>query len=288
MYTICDITDDTLAIRGIDRLSLERTLACGQSFRWQKDGDGFSAPALGRMIHAEQRGDALLLSPCIEEDIPLWIRYFDLERDYAAIEEKLTADLTLCDCLPCASGIRVLQQEPFETLLTFIISANNNTKRIAGIVEHLCQRAGEPVVFRKREYRFFPTPAAVAALSVEELVEIGAGYRAPFIKASAARIAGGYDLETLRHMPLDAARKELVSFPGVGPKVADCVLLFSLGHADAFPVDVWIGRAMRALYFNGDAPKRRELERTIRALGSESGIVQQYIFHYARLTSLGK
>lgn len=288
MYTSYDIGGDTLTIRGIDRLSLERSLTCGQAFRWKKDGAGFTAPALGRMIHAAQEGDSLLLSPCAEKDVPLWIRYFDLERNYAAIENALLCDRSLCGCVPCATGIRVLQQEPFETLVTFILSANNNIRRIAGIVERLCERAGEKVVFRGGEYALFPAPEAVAALSVGELQDIGAGYRAPFVKKSAEKIAAGYGLEFLRSMPLDRARKELLAFPGVGPKVADCVLLFSLGHTDAFPVDVWIGRAMNSIYFGGDSPGRRELEKKIRALGNESGIVQQYIFHYARLTSLGK
>lgn len=288
MYTSYNIQGNTLTIRGIDRLSLERSATCGQAFRWQRDGAGFSAPALGRMIHAEQEGGALRLSPCKEEDIPLWIRYFDLERDYAALENALSRDANLCDCVPCATGIRVLQQEPFETLVTFILSANNNIKRISGIVEQLCKQAGARTVFRGREYALFPAPEAIAALSDEELRAVGAGYRAPFVKESAKRVAGGYDLEALRSLPLGEARKELLSFPGVGPKVADCVLLFSLGHTDAFPVDVWIGRAMKSIYFEGDSPKRKELEKTIRALGSESGIVQQYIFHYARLTNLGK
>ncbi|OQA72213.1 MAG: DNA-3-methyladenine glycosylase [Firmicutes bacterium ADurb.Bin248] len=288
MYTHYEIKDDTLRIHGIDRLNLARSCACGQSFRWRPDGAGFAAPARGRMIYAEQDGDALMLSPCAQEDVPLWLSYFDLARDYAAIEEQLLCDAGLCRCVPCASGIRVFQQEPFEALVTFILSSNNNVKRISGIVERLCERAGEKTVLRGKEYHLFPAPAAVAALSIEELVSLGAGYRAPFVKQSAARVAGGYDLAALRDLPLDEARKELLCFPGVGPKVADCVLLFSLGHADAFPVDVWIGRAMKALFFEGSAPGRKELEKTIRALGSESGIVQQYIFHYARLTSLGK
>ena len=288
MYTTYDIKDHTLTIRGIDRLSLARSVTCGQVFRWEKDGVGFTAPALGRMIYAEQEDDALRLSPCMEEDIPLWIRYFDLARNYAVLEDALSCDENLCVCVPCATGIRVLQQEPFETLVTFILSANNNIKRISGIVERLCEKAGERVFFRNREHALFPAPAAVAALTVDELKMLGAGYRAPFVKASAKRVANGYDLEALRYLPLEQARKELLTFPGVGPKVADCVLLFSLGHTEAFPVDVWIARAMKSIYFEGDSPKRKELEKTIRTLGSESGIVQQYLFHYARLTSLGK
>ena len=191
-------------------------------------------------------------------------------------------------CIGSASGIRVFAQEPFETLITFIISANNNIGRIAGIVERLCALCGEKAEFDGKEYYLFPKPESIAALEESELVRIGSGYRAPYIKKSAAIIAGGYQLEKLRDMPLDIARKELLKFPGVGPKVADCVLLFGLGHTDAFPVDVWIGRAMSEIYFDGESPKKKQLEAAIRALGSESGIVQQYIFHYARQTALGK
>ena len=132
----------------------------------------------------------------------------------------------------------------------------------------------------------FPAPECIAALSVEELTALGTGYRAPFIKAAAERVAGGYDLERLRGMSLDEARSELLSFYGIGPKVADCILLFSLQHADAFPIDVWIDRAMKALFFDGNRAKKAELYEAVDALGEYSGIIQQYIFQYAR--KLGK
>lgn len=288
MYTSYEMQNDTLTFRGIERLSLARAVTCGQSFRWQAHGAGFCAPVCGRMVYAEQDGDALMLSPCTQEDAPLWIRYFDLERDYAAIEDMLLPKLGLSACVGAAAGIRVFQQDPFETLITFILSANNNIRRITGIVERLCEHAGEKTVFDAKEYHLFPTPQALAALSLEDLRALGAGYRAPYVCACAARVAAGYDLEALRGMPLEQAREELLTFPGVGPKVADCVLLFSLGHANAFPVDVWMKRAMKELFFEGGSYRQQELEQAIRALGNESGIVQQYLFYYARLTNLGK
>lgn len=288
MYQSCRLQNETLTVRGVDRLDLARCFACGQSFRWKGEKDRFYGAALGRPVYAAQAGSDLTVWPCKPGEEGLWLRYFDLERDYAALEARLMADASLCACVPCAKGIRVLNQEPFETLITFILSANNNTKRIAGIVERLCQRAGERVCFNGREWRLFPEAGAIAALSEQELVALGAGYRAPYLKESARIIAEGYDLERLRGLPLEEARRELMAFPGVGPKVADCVLLFSLGHANAFPVDVWIGRAMRAIYFGGDAPEKTQLEQAIRSLGEESGIVQQYIFHYARQVGLGK
>ena len=288
MYTDYEIKNGTLTVRGIDRIDIERSCACGQSFRWKKDGDGFVAPALGRVVRVCQNDCDISIYPCKKGEEKDWLAYFDLDRDYAAIEKRLSVDEQLSMCIGSASGIRVFAQEPFETLITFIISANNNIGRIAGIVERLCALCGEKAELDGKEYYLFPKPVSIAALEESELVRIGSGYRAPYIKKSAAIIAGGYQLEKLRDMPLDIARKELLKFPGVGPKVADCVLLFGLGHTDAFPVDVWIGRAMSEIYFDGESPKKKQLEAAIRALGSESGIVQQYIFHYARQTALGK
>ena len=288
MYTDYEIKNGTLTVRGIDRIDIERSCACGQSFRWKKDGDGFVAPALGRVVRVCQNDCDISIYPCKKGEEKDWLAYFDLDRDYAAIEKRLSVDEQLSMCIGSASGIRVFAQEPFETLITFIISANNNIGRIAGIVERLCALCGEKAEFDGKEYYLFPKPESIAALEESELVRIGSGYRAPYTKKSAAIIAGGYQLEKLRDMPLDIARKELLKFPGVGPKVADCVLLFGLGHTDAFPVDVWIGRAMSEIYFDGESPKKKQLEAAIRALGSESGIVQQYIFHYARQTALGK
>ena len=272
-----------LTITGIERLDLDRTLACGQSFRWEKTEQGWFGVAFGRGVYAEADEGALRIFPCAKEDVPIWLNYFDLARDYAAIETQLCADMRLSACVPYASGIRVLNQEPFETLITFILSANNNTGRIAGIVAQLCACAGKLETMQDgREYRLFPAPEAIANLGKAELRDIGAGYRAPYVRESARMVANGFDLETLRAMPLPEARRVLAAFPGVGPKVADCVLLFSLGHTDAFPVDVWIGRALKTLFFDGGTPGRRETERLLHELGPMSGIIQQYIFHYAR------
>lgn len=283
MYETALWRDGVLTVSGIERLDLGRTLACGQSFRWEKAGQGWFGVAFGRGVYVEAESGTLRVFPCAEEDAPLWLSYFDLARDYGAIEAQLCADARLCACVPYASGIRVLNQEPFETLITFILSANNNTGRIAGIVARLCACAGERAAMPDgREYRRFPAPEAVAALDVEALRAIGAGYRAPYVLESARMAADGFDLEALRGMPLPEARRALAAFPGVGPKVADCILLFSLGHTDAFPVDVWIGRALKTLFFDGETPGRRETERLLRELGPMSGIIQQYVFHYAR------
>ena len=126
MYKHSTVVNNTLYVDGIDRLDLARSCACGQSFRWHEDNGGFTAPALGRVVHARQAGDTLSIYPCAEGEAADWIHYFDLERDYAAIEERLSHDEQLKMCIPCATGIRVFNQDAFEALITFIISANNN------------------------------------------------------------------------------------------------------------------------------------------------------------------
>lgn len=268
----------TINIKNTNCFNLARSCDCGQCFRWRREGAGWFGVAGGKGVLVTQSGSDISIAPAKESDIGFWLDYFDLYRDYAAIEREVEADEILSPCLDYASGIHIFNQDPFETLISFIISANNNIKRITGIVERLCTAVGEDM----GGHYAFPTPEAIANMTEDELMALGSGYRAPYIKKSAAMVADGYDLSQLRNMNLCDARRELLRFPGVGPKVADCILLFSLGHGDAFPMDVWMKRAMRLLYFGGEDPCKAELEAVIRSLGPNSGVLQQYIFHYAR------
>lgn len=269
-------------LSGVECFDLDKSCSCGQAFRWRAFFGGQLGIVRGKPVLAVSDGHDIVLSGASMEDARMWALYFDLCRDYKAIEETVAADPRLAVCFPEAHGIRVFNQEPFEALISFIISQNNNIKRISGIVERLCALAGEPVSFMGETLYAFPAPERIAALTEDELTAIGTGYRAPFIKAAAKRIADGYGLEKLRDMELSEARAELLTFLGIGPKVADCVLLFSLGHSDAFPVDVWIDRAMKALFFEGNKAKKAELCEAVSGLGEYSGIIQQYIFQYAR------
>ncbi|MEA5059541.1 MAG: DNA glycosylase [Candidatus Pelethousia sp.] len=269
-----------LLFTGVDRLDLGASCSCGQCFRWCPGSAGaWQGVVRGRLVTARREGDTLWIHPASVEDGPLWADYFDLERAYGAIEGKISGDARLRPALDAARGIRIFRQEPFETLISFIISANNNIPRIRGIIERLCALAGRPLL--PGAYAF-PTPAALARLSEADMRGIGAGYRAPFILGSARRVYEGFDLEALRNVPLKEARKALCTLPGVGPKVADCVALFSLGHTSAFPMDVWMKRAVKTMLFAGEDMSASQLESAIAELGSEAGILQQYIFHYAR------
>lgn len=266
---------------GID---LARTFSCGQAFRWkQYDGMWFGC-ALGEAVCIEPRGSSLYLS-CGEAQLPYWIRYLGLDRNYDELYHLLLADERTAPCMEYSKGIRVLRQEPYEALISFIISQNNNVKRIAGIIERLCAAYGQPKTHCGVDYYAFPTAEALSAAAKSDLERLGAGYRAQYI-IDAAQASLCYDFDALRTLDFAEAKNTLMLFSGVGPKVADCVLLFGLGFDEAFPADVWINRAAKHLYPEEESKQACTL--SARRFGSWAGAAQQYLFHYARLTGLGK
>lgn len=282
-----DIKDNTLQLH-VHNFSLERSCTCGQAFRWVKRDNGSFCCVIGKeLVSVSQHRDTLCISPCSDTDATKYVTYFDLDRDYNAIEDKMLADAVLKKCIPYASGIRVFAQEPFETLISFIISANNNIKRISTTIERLCKACGEKMTAKDgTEYYLFPTAEALKNMPLTSLRELGLGYRDEYIKSTAECIAEGFPLESLRDMPYTQAKKELCKLRGVGGKVADCVLLFSLGHGRAFPMDVWMKRAMSSMFFEGKEPKNAELCELLDGFGDDAGRIQQYIFHFARETGL--
>jgi N-glycosylase/DNA lyase len=269
----------TVLLQAYD-FDLEHIFACGQCFRFDKIEGGFEGVALGRVLRVTKTGDTVTLFPCTAQDYhEKWNNYFDLNRDYACLFEG--ADSVLLQGLRCGAGLRILNQPPFETLISFIISANNNVKRIRGIIRKLCEQFGRPFTFEGRTFYDFPTPRVLANLGPEELSGIGAGYRAPYIVDASKMIAGGFDLELLRGAKYPDAKRELMRLAGVGPKVADCVLLFSLGHSCAFPADVWIKRVLAQQYgFKGNDKQTAAF--AIEKFGKHAGIAQQYLFYWIR------
>ena len=233
-----------LVFENVTELNLAQTLDCGQSFRWTENSDGsFSGVAFGQSVTVRMDGGRLLLAGAEESDRERWRRYFDLETDYAAIRADISArHPVLREAASYAGGIRILRQEPYEALCTFIISQNNNIKRIKGIVQRLCECCGKRLA--DGSYAF-PDADVMSRLSAE-------------------------DLDTA---PYEEARAELMKITGVGVKVADCTLLFGMHRTEAFPLDVWMKRAMKNL-FPGMAPED---------FGACAGIAQQYIFHYCRM-----
>lgn len=262
-------------VQNVNCLDLAETLDCGQAFRWKADDKGFwHGVAYGRELTVSLADNTLTLYDISEDEYnKIWKHYFDFERDYKAIESLLKCDPTLLKMYRLCSGVRVLNQEPWETLCSFIISQNNNIKRIKGIIERLCENFGNRL---ENEYSF-PSAKVLAKLSTDDLAPIKCGFRAKYIIDAAKKVADDeIEFDTLKKLDIDSARTELCKIYGVGEKVADCTLLFSLGFSEAFPKDVWIKRAM-PLLFPGGLPKECK--------GIE-GIIQQYIFSYARKTKL--
>lgn len=270
-----EIVDNSVYIKGIEHFSLPETLDCGQAFRWEEKDGFWQGVAFDRFLKLKKNDDgSVILFDTTEEDFNnIWIDYFDLNRDYNEIITAVSNNEILKTACEYGKGIRVLNQEPWETLCSFIISQNNNIKRIKGIISRLCENFGE----EKNGYYTFPTAEKIAKLTLEDLAVLRSGFRAKYILDAAIKVSNSeVDLNALKNMSVDQAREELMKIKGVGPKVADCALLFSHKHIEAFPKDVWIKRAMEKL-FGGELPKEAV---------QYAGIIQQYIFFYARETKL--
>ena len=264
---------------------LDETLDCGQAFRWEKiDKDSEDADLLlnidfdkaykgfrlntqllisQKKINGNSNESQITLHNTSESDfLGIWLNYFDLETDYSLLKKEFSFDKTMCRACEFAPGIRMLKQDKWEALCSFIISQNNNIPRIKGIISRMCEH-----------YKGFPSYEQLAEETVESLAFLRAGFRAKYLIDAAQRLSSGeLDLDDISSMDLEAARKSLMTIKGVGPKVAECALLYGMYRIDAFPVDVWIKRVMEEYYPNG-LPE---------CVKGKEGIAQQYLFHYIR------
>jgi N-glycosylase/DNA lyase len=275
-------------IKGVGDFYPVHIFECGQAFRWNWDGTGYVGIAGDRVIRVSyDRGDVLLENASVEDYCSFWRRYFDMDRDYGQVKANLSCDPVLEKATEYGWGIRILNQDPWETLISFIISANNNIPRIKRIIENLAARFGRRISWRGREFYTFPGPANLAGAPVEELIACGCGYRAGYIKRTAEMVySGEIQLNQIANMPYQDAYNAIMACPGVGPKVADCVLLFSMGKTEAFPVDVWIKKVMECFYPANAGTNREVKEFAWRKFGQLAGFAQQYLFYYARETMI--
>lgn len=263
---------NAIIFSGVDTLSVPLTLDCGQAFRWSEKSDGiWHGVAYSKAVDIVRNGDELIINGCFDEgDEKLWVEYFDLERDYGNICKNLKSDCHLKTAIEAFPGIRILKQEPWEALCSFIVSQNNNIPRIKGIIERLCVSFGNDL--GDGDFSF-PCAEKLAVLTVEDLAPLRSGFRAKYIIDAAQKVASGeVDLKKLHTCDIDEARQELIKIKGVGAKVAECTLLYGCGRVDAFPVDVWVRRIMSELYPEGLPECTNGVE----------GIAQQYLFHWRR------
>ncbi len=264
-----------VVMRGNEDFDAEKIFTCGQCFRWHHQQDGsWLGVALGHALRVEQKGDEVTFFTTPDEFSRLWYDYFDLGRDYAAIRESVAIDDYMRAACDYGRGIRILNQDRWEALCSFIFSQCNNIPRISAIVERLCQTAGERVEYMGGVYYTFPSPEKVLAMTADELSALRSGYRAPYVTAAAGEIVNGrLDLDALGAADPVAAMKALTALNGVGVKVASCAMLFSLRIPEAFPVDTWMKQAIKAHYPDGLDPK---------VFGQYAGVAQQYMFYHIR------
>lgn len=246
---------------------LDETLDCGQAFRWEKTGENcYKGFYLNTPLTVSAENGAFVFHDTDEKTfLEIWAEYFDLYTDYGKLKERFSQDETLKKACAYAGGIRLLKQDKWEALCSFIISQNNNIPRIKGIIARLCEHYGG-----------FPDFHTLAKETPESLGFLRAGFRAKYLIDAAVKLdSGELDLTEISKSEIELARRSLMSIKGVGPKVAECALLYGMYRTEAFPVDVWIKRVMERYYPNG-------LPRCTKGF---EGIAQQYLFHYIRNNS---
>jgi len=285
----CEKNDD-LILENADSFDLFHTFECGQCFRWNYENGGFSGVALGEYLHIFKDGGNIVLKDTDTDTFDrVWRQYFDLDRDYGAIKSELSHDSVLKEAIGFGGGIRILNQDAVECLISFIISASNNIPRIKKIIELLCENFGEKCEKKGHTYYKFPTADALSSLDLSDLSVIRAGFRDKYILAAAKAVKSGQlDLEALKNASFDYAKSQLLRLPGVGEKVAACILLFGLGKHEGFPVDVWVKRIMEYCYFDGAERTKEEIaEFAKNRFGTLGGFAQQYLFYWARENKIG-
>lgn len=279
-------------IKNCNTFELKDIFECGQCFRFNKQEDESYTGVVGNnVINVKKIDNEIHIKSVGQDNLEeLVVNYFDLNRDYEQIKDKLSKiDENMQKSISYGKGIRILNQDLWETIISFIISANNNIPRIKGIIDRMSERYGNKIIFEGKEYYTFPTIDELSKASVEDLRALGLGFRDVRVYETTKMIKNKeVDLEQLKNeKDFNKARNTLLTLPGVGPKVADCILLFStLKRWEAFPIDVWVRRVMNELYIkNPDETKvkKEEIEKiAYEKFGNLAGIAQQYLFYWKR------
>lgn len=285
--------DKAIRIKNMEDFEPQHIFECGQAFRWKREEDeSYTIVHKGRILNVARDGEDILLNGSDREDFEnIWYDYFDLGTDYGEIKRILGKDPILREAIDYGHGIRILNQDPYETTISFIISANNQIPRIKNsirlITENYGKRIGE---YMGEDYYSFPDVETLARAEKEDLKEVcRVGFRDKYIVKSSKMILNKeVDLDSLFDLSREEASVELKKLAGVGPKVSNCILLFSLKKSDSFPVDVWVKRIMEYFYFKEDTKPSTISKFAKEKYGELGGYAQQYLFYYAREENLGK
>ncbi|MFP5494322.1 DNA-3-methyladenine glycosylase family protein [Parvimonas sp. G1641] len=285
--------DNLVILEDVENFDAKAIFTCGQAFRWYEEKDGsFTTVHLGRVLNVLNEDDKVIFKGTnLEEFNEIWIDYFDLNTDYQSIRKSLVNNEILANAMEYGKGIRILNQNHFEMLISFIISANNMIPRIRKSIEVISMRYGKFICEdENRKYYSFPTVEELSKATVEELREFAkVGFRDKRIFDTVNMIKNeNIDLDNFENLETDILREELLKFSGVGNKVADCIMLFSYKRGEVFPVDVWIKRVMEELFIKEETPVKKISKEADRIFGKYAGYAQQYLFYYGREEKIGK
>lgn len=274
-----------------DSFEPKHIFECGQCFRWNKEKDeSYTGVIKSGVLNVRVQNDEIIFNGNINGDIKkVCIEYFDLNKDYGIIKKDLSRiDDYLKNSIKYGEGIRIIKQDLWETLISFIISANNNIPRIKGIIERLSKKYGKKIIWHDAEYYTFPTPEELSKASVEDLRKLGLGFRDKRVWETTQMVVNKeVDLVELeKETDVNKLREKLEKFPGVGDKVADCIMLFSLQKLEVFPIDVWVRRVMNELYIKQEDETKVNKKQIQELAGQKyaglAGIAQQYLFYWKR------
>jgi N-glycosylase/DNA lyase len=276
--------------------NLDFTLCCGQTFRWDKQGEWWCGVVGEEVCKIRQNDNALEFENVNARFVK---NYFRLNDDLPKILSHINKDKNIQAAINEFRGLRILRQEPWECLISYICATYKNIAAIKGMLTNLSRRFGEEIHLERHSYYSFPNPDKLAKASLHELTACGLGYRAKYVSETAKQVSGKtFDLEHLKKKAYEKAKKELTDLPGVGPKAADCILLFSLDMLEAFPIDVWIRRVILKYYgrhFSDEFVKKISTQESLSSceyekmsyfgreyFGKYAGYAQEYLYHYER------
>ena len=278
-------------LKNQDSFELKHIFECGQSFRWNEEEDkSYTGVIKQGVLNVKKEQNVITFSGMLDGNIEeIVTNYFDLKRDYSKIKSILSkVDENVCESIKYGEGIRILNQDLWETIMSFIISANNNIPRIKGIIERMSEKYGDEIFWNNKKYYTFPSAERLEDVTINDFRNLGTGFRdVRLFETTNLILEEKVDLEKLYNMDTYGAREELLKLSGVGPKVADCILLFSdLKRFDVFPIDVWVRRVMNELYIkNLDETKvnKRDIAKIAKEkFGDLEGLAQQYLFYWKR------
>ena len=281
-------------LKNVEAFEPRHIFECGQCFRWNLEQDGsYTGVVRENVINVKKEQNNIIINGNFKEKAEdVCNKYFDLDTNYEEIKQKLSSiDDNMKLSIQYGKGIRILHQDVWEALISFIISANNNIPRIKGIIERISKKYGKKLEWNGKEYYTFPTVNELSKASIKDLRNLGLGFRDTRVfETTRMVIKKQIDIEKLESIEdVNKLREELLKFPGVGPKVADCIMLFSMKKYEVFPIDVWVKRVMTELYFNTKPDEikvnpnnQKILEFANEKFGKLAGLAQQYLFFWRR------